>query len=233
MSFGQRGIAFLAPICRTTAYIVISQHPPFPVLVVFYILAGYGNGLEDSAWNAYLGNMHSANEVLGVLHAFYGLGGVLSPLIATAMITKGHLDWYTFYYIMIGISVIELVVTVTAFWEVNGKKFRDDHPRANDEKGGRTKEALRNRVVWICAIFLFIYVGIEVALGGWVVVFVTNVRHASPFAAGMSETGFWLGIMMGRLILGFVTGRIGEKLAILVSCFFFPFLNADRYTHYH
>ena len=215
--FGQRGVAFLAPICRTIAYIVTSQHPPYPVLVLFYILAGFGNGLEDGAWNAYIGNMHNANEILGSLHGFYGLGGVVSPLIATTMITKGHLSWYKFYYLMIGISLIELVAAVTAFWAVNGKKFRDEHPGTSDKAGGRTKEALRNRVVWICAVFLFIDEGIEVALGGWVVVFEMNIRHAAPFAAGMSETGFWLGMMLGRVILGFVTGKIGEKLAILVS----------------
>jgi fucose permease len=47
--------------------------------------------------------MANANEVLGFLHGFYGLGAVLSPLIATTMITKGQrLPWYTFYYVMVG-----------------------------------------------------------------------------------------------------------------------------------
>ena len=52
--------------------------------------------------NAGIGNMANANEVLGFLHGFYGLGAVLSPLIATTMITKGQrLPWYTFYYVMV------------------------------------------------------------------------------------------------------------------------------------
>jgi len=46
--------------------------------------------------------MANPNEVLGFLHAFYGVGAVLSPLIATTMITKGsRLPWYTFYYVMV------------------------------------------------------------------------------------------------------------------------------------
>lgn len=46
--------------------------------------------------------MANANEVLGFLHGFYGLGAVLSPLIATTMVTKGQrLPWYTFYYVMV------------------------------------------------------------------------------------------------------------------------------------
>lgn len=102
LKFGQRGVALIAPLCHLLAYIVISVHPPYPVLVVIFMLAGFGNGLADAAWNAWIGNMANPNEVLGFLHAFYGLGAVLSPLIATTMITKGQkLPWYYFYYVMV------------------------------------------------------------------------------------------------------------------------------------
>ena len=219
MKLGQRGIGYIAPGVRLVGYVIVAQHPPYAVLVLAFILAGFGNGLEDAAWNAWIGNMQNANEVLGFLHGAYGLGGTLSPLIATTMITKGKLEWYYFYYIMIGIAFTELCAAVTVFWKENGQKFRDDHPRTSGKEGGRTKEALGNRIVWICAIFLLVYVGIEVAIGGWVVSFMGTIRGSTPFAAGMAETGFWLGITLGRVMLGFVTGRIGEKLAILVSSF--------------
>ena len=46
--------------------------------------------------------MANPNEVLGFLHAFYGVGAVLAPLIATTMVTRGDkLPWYTFYYVMV------------------------------------------------------------------------------------------------------------------------------------
>ena len=72
------------------------------------------------------------------------------------------------------------------------------------------------RVTWCCSIFFLGYVGIEVALGGWIVKFMLEVRKGEDFASGMTATGFWMGITMGRLVLGFVTPRIGEKLAIAV-----------------
>lgn len=100
-SFGQRGVALLAPGCHLIAYIVNSLHPPYPVLVVSFIFAGFGNGLTDSAWNAWIGNMARADEILGLLHGFYGVGAVLSPLAATSLITKANCPWYYFYYIMV------------------------------------------------------------------------------------------------------------------------------------
>lgn len=46
--------------------------------------------------------------------------------------------------------------------------------------------------------------------------FMIRVRHGGAFASGMTATGFWIGITVGRVVLGFVTPRIGEKLAIIV-----------------
>jgi len=43
-----------------------------------------------------------------------------------------------------------------------------------------------------------------------------QVRQGEAFASGMAAMGFWLGITVGRVILGFVTPRIGERLAITI-----------------
>lgn len=42
-------------------------------------------------------------------------------------------------------------------------------------------------------------------------------RAGGDFESGMVATGFWTGITVGRLVLGFVTPRLGEKFAVLVS----------------
>lgn len=51
---GRRGVAIIGPGSHLVAYVVISLHPPYPVLVVTFILAGFGNGVLDAAWNAWL-----------------------------------------------------------------------------------------------------------------------------------------------------------------------------------
>ena len=63
--------------------------------------------------------------------------------------------------------------------------------------------------------------GAEVALGGWIVTFMLRVRDGGQFQSGMTATGFWLGFTFGRIVLGFVTGRIGVWLAVAVSPLFF------------
>ncbi|KAF2131701.1 MFS general substrate transporter [Dothidotthia symphoricarpi CBS 119687] len=220
MRFGQRGVAIGASSCHLTAYIVIALHPPYPVLVVIFMLAGFGNGLADAAWNAWMGNMANPNEVLGFLHACYGVGAVLAPLVATTMITKGGLGWWCFYYVMIAMATLELLTSTLAFHSATGAAFRAKNPRSSHSKDTRMKQALLHlphaRTTWLCALFLLGYVGVEVALGGWIVKFMLTERHGGRFASGMTATGFWMGVTAGRVVLGFVTPRVGERLAIAV-----------------
>jgi fucose permease len=57
--------------------------------------------IQDAAFNAWIGVMANANEMLGFLHGFYGLGATIAPLIATTMITKAELPWFYWYYVMV------------------------------------------------------------------------------------------------------------------------------------
>jgi MFS family permease len=52
---------------------------------------------------------------------------------------------------------------------------------------------------------------------------IPSTRKVSPgnnltffISQGLVATGFWLGITFGRIILGFITAKVGEKLAIAV-----------------
>jgi fucose permease len=104
--FGQRGIAFIAGMCHLITYLTFSLHPPWPVIVVFFIFAGFGNGLADAGWCAWTGNMVSANKVQGFLQSFYSLGATISPLIATELVVNRKKPWYTWYYVMVSPSTI-------------------------------------------------------------------------------------------------------------------------------
>ncbi|KAK5093982.1 hypothetical protein LTS08_008766 [Lithohypha guttulata] len=290
MKFGQRGVAAIMGVSHLIAYTVISIHPPYPALVVVFMVGGYGNGLGDSAWNAWVGDMANANEVLGFLHGMYGLGACVSPLIATAIVTQAGWQWYEFYYFLIGAAIIEIFVLTGAFWDSTGSVYQEHAAsRAQDDLSERRSDAatsfttertpkqqapllqrinpfhehfvmnypvpssnrprpppspvvcfcrkitpfknvysatalaVNNRVTILAAIFLLFYVGAEVSIGGWIVMFMLRVRQGTEFASGIVATGFWLGLTVGGFVLGFVTARCfpTEKHAVafyLVAC---------------
>ncbi|KAK2056598.1 major facilitator superfamily transporter [Colletotrichum caudatum] len=220
--FGQRGVAIMAPLCHIVTYIVLALHPPYPVLVIANMISGFGNGLTDACFCAWIGAMDKTNTIQGFLHASYSVGALIAPLIATSMVVTAKLPWYNYYYFMVGASVLELIGLTITFWPKTGAVYRAEHAHENEGQGGAgTRIALKSKVTWLCSVFFFAYMGVEVGLGGWIVTFMLRVRRASAYASGISATGFWAGQALGRACLGFVTEKYGERLCIsiyLVIC---------------
>ncbi|EXF81909.1 major facilitator superfamily transporter [Colletotrichum fioriniae PJ7] len=215
--FGQRGVAIMAPLCHIITYVVLALHPPYPALIVANMISGFGNGLTDACFCAWVGAMDKANTIQGFLHSFYSVGALVSPLIATSMVVTAKLPWYNYYYVMVGASVLELVGLTVTFWQKTGTVYRAEHAHENEGNGGAgTRIALKSKVTWLCSVFFFAYMGVEVGLGGWIVTFMLRVRKASAYASGISATGFWAGQALGRATLGFVTERYGERLCISI-----------------
>lgn len=160
MHFGQRGVAIIGPACRLISYVVLSIGPPYPVVLVFLVLAGFGNGLLDAAWNAFVGELRNANQLLGIVHGFYGLGASLAPIIATTIVTKYDLPWNRFFFVMVGVGALDWALSTFAFWNASGPEYRKYNANSN-AAGGRMRAVFKNKVTWICSLFLLAYVGSE------------------------------------------------------------------------
>ncbi|KAI1063612.1 hypothetical protein LB506_005507 [Fusarium annulatum] len=196
--FGQRGVALLAPLCHIVPYLIFSFHPPYPVMISMYVLVGIGNGLADAAWCSFIGQMMNSHEMSGILQACYALGATIAPLVAT------------------GLSGEELIALTITFWTQTGAVYLSEAPSASGAKSGRMRQVLKNKLSWIFAFFVFGYCGAEVALGGWVVVFMQKRRNASAIVGSAVATGFWGGMTVGRLFLSLVTVRLGEFWAMFL-----------------
>ena len=75
---------------------------------------------------------------------------------------------------------------------------------------------LRHSATWCCAAFFLADVGVETAISGWIVSFMLRSRSATPYLAGLSSSGFWAGMAVGRLVLGPLTDRMGVRRATVL-----------------
>ncbi|GAA5889573.1 hypothetical protein JCM6882_007072 [Rhodosporidiobolus microsporus] len=76
-------------------------------------------------------------------------------------------------------------------------------------------QTIWNRTTVFLCLFTFLYVGSEVAMGGWIVTFLINDRNGGS-DAGYVATGFWLGLMLGRLVLNPLNQWVGERRIVFV-----------------
>lgn len=119
------------------------------------------------------------------------------------------------------VSALELIFLTTAFRYEDAARYRQSKSHiVLEQSGSSSKQIFRHAATWFAAAYFLTYVGIETAISGWVVSFMMRYRHASVYMASLSSSGFWGGMAVGRLTLGYVTDRIGVRRAatIYLSC---------------
>lgn len=211
---GQRWFLLLGAAAFLSGAFLIALKPPFAVAVVLRLLMGVGVGGLEAGFNVYIAALPRSTSILNNLHAFYGVGALVGPIVASIILAV-HWDWNNVYLIWAILS-IPLVAGC-------GLLFRSKQPLAAQlEDESRSKNntmlaVLRLRVVWLATLFLFIYVGIEVSLGNWGYSFLTEERNQGPLIAGWMVSGYWLGLTFGRFILASLFERLGLGIIHLIQ----------------
>jgi fucose permease len=114
----------------------------------------------------------------------------------------------------------ELLLLGLAFRNATAAAYRQSKQSDLQTDKVDAKAMFRYHATWLCAAYFLAYVGTETAISGWVVSFMLRNRHATPYLASLSSSGFWVGMAIGRLGLGFGTDRIGVRRATVLYFLF-------------
>lgn len=208
---GMRAVMIIGPAAIAAGGLLVIFAPPFVVLMGAFLLSGFGVGLIDAGLNSHVAALPNNTALLNYLHAFFGVGAFLGPLLATLVLTN-NLQWNTLYYLWIGICLILIVGFSLAFRGYGALAQQEEE--AGEQHGNVLAGALKLRVVWVAAFFLLVYVGVEVSIGFWGFSFLTEERHQEEALAGLAISGYWLGLTVGRATLAKVGERLGNKRLI-------------------
>ncbi|KZT04502.1 MFS general substrate transporter [Laetiporus sulphureus 93-53] len=206
----------LGAFVQLIGYAMMAPGGPFPVMCIAFIFTGFGISLQNAQANGYVGGLkENARVKFGFLHASYGLGALVSPLVATQFSTAQH--WSFHYLISAGIAVTNFIALLVVFRLKNYDAVMAETGQAADEPGQSENlyhQIMRLKEVHYLAIFSLIYVGVEVSIGGWIVTFIEDERHGNA-SAGYISSGFFGGLMLGRLTLMWLNRKLGEKWVII------------------
>ncbi|KAI9634043.1 major facilitator superfamily domain-containing protein [Dioszegia hungarica] len=70
------------------------------------------------------------------------------------------------------------------------------------------------KAYFLC-IYIFLYMGVEVAIGGWATTFLIQERGGNS-SSGYVTSGFFGGLTVGRIVLIPVTNRLGHRLSVYI-----------------
>lgn len=191
--------------------------PHWWMLTFLGIFSGLGAGAIDAGLNTYVAE--NFNEgLMQWLHASYGAGVMLGPLIMTYALTTLN-SWRPGYWIVGGVQLLMATAFIVTLPLWKHKTDSPDEPHQTRVNGYKTPfgETLLQPRVWLSMFIFFLYVGAEVALGAWTYTLLTESRGIPTTSAGFWAGSYWVTFMIGRILAGLYTRRIGNSTLVLVS----------------
>ena len=182
------------------------------MLFLFAVPYGLGAGSIDAAVNHYVAN-HYKSSVMNFLHCFYGVGAVISPWIMSLALKVAR--WNEGYrwtaYIQMGILLV--CILSLPLWKKN-----ENQDETENRNSAGIKETLKVPGVILTLIAFFAYCSGEATCFLWVPSYFAGTK------AGLSDETIasfgsliFGGLMLGRLISGFISNKLGDRLLIRIG----------------
>lgn len=180
----------------------------YEMTVACAVLLGVGGGIIVTGANALVSDINPAKRgsVMNGLNLFFGLGGLVTPLLASDLLSG---DPVKVAYFAAALTTITLAV-----------HFMTKMPAPTGERGFKSGEMgalLGQPVLYLLALFLFLYVAAEMGVWNWLVKHLIAQGLPEATALRILSLGFALGILLGRVAVAPVLIKVPAATVTLAS----------------
>jgi fucose permease len=188
--WGIEGLVLRATLSSASGLFLVAVAPTWPVVLAGSALCGLGAGGMDTGFNAAVA-LRQDGRLMGLLHAGYGLGAAIGPIVMGASLAIG--DGWRPAYGVFALASLLLVIPLA------GKSLGEAPPQ---ETMGSPRGML------LPCLAFFAYVSLEVTIGQWAFTSLTQHRGLGEFSASMFVGIYWIALTAGRLWLGLSGYRV-------------------------
>lgn len=178
-------------------------------LAIVLLAIGTAEGTLDVGGNALLVWVHRSQvgPYMNALHLFFGMGAFLSPIvIAQAISFTAGIRWA--YW------ALALIVVPLALW-----LLRLPSPRHEAAHVSGTRQAVKVnwRLTGLVMLFMCVYVGAEVGIGGWLYTYAMERGLATATSAAYLTSVYWGAFMVGRIFSIPIAARVRPRVILSVD----------------
>jgi fucose permease len=205
---------YKAMLLGSTALIIIGLEgvafaPSMGWLRVAVVLIGFAGGIINGGANALVSDISGEERGprLNLLGVFFGVGAMGVPFVIALLSSR-----FSHAALIAGVGALVLVsLAVIATTSFPPPKQAQGFPIAD---AGRL---LRDPVMLLMGLMLFLESGLEITVGGWTSTFVTEELAVAERSALILLSLYWTGMMLARLAIGTVLSR-ASPFKILYVC---------------
>ncbi len=182
------------------------------MLFLFAVPYGLGAGSIDAAVNNYVAN-HYSSSVMNFLHCFYGVGAVISPCIMSMALKIARWNEGYRWTAFIQTGILLVVILSLPLWK---KSEGQEEEEITDHAG--ILETLKEPGVIFTLIAFFAYCSGEATCFLWTPSYFAGTKSglSAETIAAFGSLIFG-GLMLGRLISGFISNRLGDRRLIRIG----------------
>ena len=187
------------------------------MVVILGAVVGLGAGAIDTGLNSYAA-AHFNTRLMQWLHASYGIGITLSPIIMTISITSIS-SWRLGYIIVGGFQLVLALCFMLMLpkWNQKNSGIRNNKSKLLTDYKTSFIETLTQPKVWLSVMLFFLYTGAEFSLGTWIYTLLVESRGINQDLAGLMVSSFWITFTIGRIAAGIITKFIGINRLVMYS----------------
>lgn len=171
----------------------------FGMLLAACVLLGAAHNFLDTTANAYIVDLYpgDSSKCLGLLHGFYGLGGLLTPFLITFVLSRG--TWRTAYYV--GAAIFAVIVAAFAVAALPRYRKMGGGAASVEEKltGEMFRRYICNRRNVLLLLAAALYGASQTGLVNWVARYML-VRFDEAGLGSLCVSAYWICCAVCRLV---------------------------------
>ena len=211
--FGTGPVTLVSAFATGLSLLGMAHVSSFVQMIALVFPLGLGAGAVDAGLNHFVARHYSSRH-MNWLHACWGAGATLGPLIFSATLASGG-SWSAGYAAIAACQLVLAAILLASLrlWsKAPESAHRTDHASAQAVRCGAPIWAL------VLAPTLFaLYVAVEMGTGLWAASILIESRHIAAETAGMAVTCYYGAIMGGRLLVGLVSDRLGNRRLVYLG----------------
>lgn len=212
--FGTGRVTFFSTLLTAFGLIGISFSPNIIVMMLCTIIMGYGAGAIDTGLNNFV-SLHYKAKHMNWLHCCWGLGVTLSPMIMSAFLGNNGM-WRNGYRVVALIQFLIAFIILLSLkkWNIQPKAIAESEKEQKDLPKKSFFALLKEKGMITSILSLGLYCAGEFTIGTWGATYAVNVLAVSPDEAAKWISLYFGGIMLSRIIAGFLSEKFSDNTLI-------------------